>query len=286
MEMDGDFTEALRAVRNVGADSASWFRDTPHRWPRASLPLAYATACVEVVSKSSEKVGAIYQEIIEAWEKPGIKAFHEAIMSEVPDSEIERAKYALLHPETEFLPDPNRPFKQLEEMFTGLEINEDFFEDDDSTEDLSQEDQQNVEEFAALVCLVLEFIIVGFNRESDIAKGRYRVIPSEKAPWLILAVMIRTSLESYNITLERLRRIYKVRKYKGKAIDFHEVLTEQPMSRWHRRIVASGKAAKLKLKNDRVIIEAARHWYKCRVAFLSISKYCDSPGNYQHWQMN
>ena len=93
--------------------------------------------------------------------------------------------------------------------------------------------------------------------------------------------MMRTSFESHNITLERLRRIYKLRKYKGKIIDFHKVLTEQPMSRWHRRMVASGKAAKLKLKNDRVIIEAARHWYKCRVAFSSINKYCDAPENYQ-----
>ena len=95
----------------------------------------------------------------------------------------------------------------------------------------------------------------------------------------MLAVMIRTSFESYNITIERLRRIYLLKKYKGKIIDFHKVLTEQPMSRWHRRIVASGKAVKLKLKNDRVIIETARHWYKSRVVYPSINKYCYDPSN-------
>jgi len=41
-------------VRNVVSNS-SWFRDTPHYWAEASLPLAYAVACVEVVYKSSEK---------------------------------------------------------------------------------------------------------------------------------------------------------------------------------------------------------------------------------------
>ena len=54
MEKNGDSREALKSVKNVG-DNISWFRDTPHYWASASLPLAYALACVEVVSKSSEK---------------------------------------------------------------------------------------------------------------------------------------------------------------------------------------------------------------------------------------
>lgn len=275
MERNSDLTQALKAIKNV-EDNTSWFRGHPHRWAIASLPLAYAVACVEVVSKKSEKVGAIYQQIIEAWGNPGLKTIYEAIIAEVPDSEIEKAKNALLHPEAAFLPDPNKPFKQLEEVFAGLDIDDDFFQDDGDMEQLSPEDQQDAEEFAKLVCLIMEFIIVGFNRESDIEKGRYRVIPTNEPPWLILAVMMRTSFESHNITLERLRHIYKSRIYKGKTIDFHKVLTEEPMSRWHRRMVASGKAAKLKLKNDRVIIEAAQHWYQCRVAYPSINKYCDA----------
>ena len=35
----------------------SWFRDTPHYWASASLPLAYAVACIEVVSSMSGKAG-------------------------------------------------------------------------------------------------------------------------------------------------------------------------------------------------------------------------------------
>jgi len=53
MEENGDLTEALKAIKNV-ADDTSWFRDTPHYWASASLPLAYAVACVEAVSKKSE----------------------------------------------------------------------------------------------------------------------------------------------------------------------------------------------------------------------------------------
>jgi hypothetical protein len=41
-------------------DDTSWFRDTPYYWAEASLPFAYAMACVEVVSESSEKAGGLY----------------------------------------------------------------------------------------------------------------------------------------------------------------------------------------------------------------------------------
>ena len=93
--------------------------------------------------------------------------------------------------------------------------------------------------------------------------------------------MIRTALEGYKITFEKIRDFYKVRKYKGRIINYQKVLKEQKMSRLHRRIVASSKAVNLRLKNDRTIVEAGKHWYKCRVVFPSINKYCDAPENYK-----
>ena len=42
------------------ADDTSWFRDTPHYWAETWLPLAYAVACVGVVSESSEKASMLY----------------------------------------------------------------------------------------------------------------------------------------------------------------------------------------------------------------------------------
>jgi len=259
--------KSLKGAKNI-ANSDSWFRETPHYWAEASLPLAYAVACVEVVCENSETARTLYNRIIEAWSDARRKAVSDKIDSIIPEAEKDKIKNALLHPETELLPDPNRPFKQLEEMFTGPEINED-------VEGLSWKEWQGTEQFANLESLVSEFIIVGFNRESDIEKGRYRVLPSEKAFWLILAVVMRTILDSYKITFEKVRDFYKVRKYKGKIIDFQKV-KEQPMSRWHRRMVASSKAVNLKLKNDKTIVKAARRWYQCRVVYPSIGKFCDS----------
>jgi hypothetical protein len=61
MNNNRDLTQALKDIKTV-ANNDSWFRDDPHRWATASLPLAYAVACVEVVSKSSEKAGAIHKQ--------------------------------------------------------------------------------------------------------------------------------------------------------------------------------------------------------------------------------
>jgi hypothetical protein len=246
-------------IKNI-TDDTSWFRDTPHYWAEAWLPLAYAVACVEVVCESSEKARILYNRIIEAWKGAEIKVISDKIYSVIPESEKGKIKNALLHPETELLPDPNRPFKELEKLFTSMEVDGEVF---------------IVEETAKLERLVSEFIIVGFNRESDIESGRCRVLPSENALWLSWAIAMRTILASYKNAFERVRDFYKVRKYKGKVINFQKVLKEQPMSRWHRRMVASSKAVNLKLKNDRTIVKAARRWYQCRVVYQSINKFCD-----------
>lgn len=244
----------------------SWFRDTPHYWVEASLPLAYAVACVEVVCRNSEKARMIYKKIVEAWNDAGVRGMGEEIASIIPESGKEKIKKAMVHPESELLPDPNRPFRNLEKLFADMEVDEEF---------------ANMEETKNLERLISEFVIVGFNRESDIAKGRYKVILSDKNRWLIWAVVIRTALEAYNITLEKVRDFYKVRRYKGRVRNFQKVLKEQKMSRLHRQMIASSKAVGLKLKNDKTIVKAAEHWYQCRVVFPSINRYCDAPDNYK-----
>ena len=64
MERKGELKGGLKAMGNKANDT-SWLRDTPHYWPEASLPLAYAVACAEVVCKSSEKARMLYNKIVE-----------------------------------------------------------------------------------------------------------------------------------------------------------------------------------------------------------------------------
>ena len=67
-------------------DDTSWFRASPHYWAEASLPLAYAVACVEIVCRNSEKARTIYKQIVGAWNDAGIKAMGEEIGSMIPES--------------------------------------------------------------------------------------------------------------------------------------------------------------------------------------------------------
>jgi hypothetical protein len=66
METNYQLEQGINAVKQI-ADNPSWFRSDPHRWMQSSLPLAYAVACVEVISKKSEKSGQIYRQLVEAW---------------------------------------------------------------------------------------------------------------------------------------------------------------------------------------------------------------------------
>lgn len=61
-------------MENLAAN-ASWFRETPHYWASASLPLAYAVACVEVVRENSQKGHGLYDRIVEAWSDAWLKGF-------------------------------------------------------------------------------------------------------------------------------------------------------------------------------------------------------------------
>lgn len=59
MEKGSELWEDLKAREEV-IDNGSWFKDTPHYWAEASLPLAYAVACVEVVCRNPEKARMPY----------------------------------------------------------------------------------------------------------------------------------------------------------------------------------------------------------------------------------
>ncbi|MBU2008636.1 MAG: hypothetical protein KJ624_02095 [Chloroflexi bacterium] len=252
----------------------SWFGGDAHRWPPEALAMAYAMACVEIVRSNSERAGAIYRDILDAWGKPDVKSFYDALMSEVSDSEKEEWKDKVRFPESGFEGDVNRPWTDLLRLVDEPDFEKGIVEGKWKAALESLEGEYR--DAADLFGLILEFILVGFNREQDVAKGKYKVIPTANPPWLVLAVMYRTAFEHREMTLDRLRRIYKVRKFKGKTYDFEEVLHKQPMSRMHRRMVAAGKKAKMVLRHDRKFLDAARLWYQCRVVNSGIEGFLNS----------
>lgn len=268
-----DMKQKKHRVRNIA--KPSWFGDSIHYWPPDALALAHAMALIETVATNSEQAGDIYQQLFDAWKKPGIKTVYDEIISEVPDSDKEEWKQKLRFPELALENGVNKPWTDFNNLVNEPDFENIFSTSEKQIEPISPEEQEHLDEVANLFTLILEFIIVGFNREADIAKGKYRVLPSINPPWLILAIMYRTAFDSHKITLDRLRKIYKVRKIKGKVYDFEEVLTKQPNSRMHRWMVSGGKQAGLVLRHDDKFMESAWRWYQCRVVCSSIEDFCN-----------
>jgi hypothetical protein len=59
MEQRHDLREGIEDMVETSNDT-SWFRGSPHYWAEASLPLAYAVACVEIVSENPERACMLY----------------------------------------------------------------------------------------------------------------------------------------------------------------------------------------------------------------------------------
>jgi len=260
------------AKRN--ATTGSFFGEHSHRLPEAGEPMAYAMACVEVVANWSPRGRELYRELVKAWAAPGARAFYEQFMAEVPDEEVEKWKDGLRNPGLALLPDPNRPFRDLVEVSSSLGSvsgSEQVVKARDGAEGTPE-----VRDVATVVSLVLGFIIEGFNREKDLERGIVRVMPSTDYPWLPLMVEYRSALEHGGITPERLDRLYQVRQVKGKTVNFEDVMTQEAMSRLHRKVVADAKKLGLKQRHDSSFLDTAWVWYQCRVVHATVEDFLEA----------
>ena len=52
MKNEYEWAQSVKDIQKA-ANDISWFRDSPNLWPSAALPLAYAVACVKMVSSNS-----------------------------------------------------------------------------------------------------------------------------------------------------------------------------------------------------------------------------------------
>jgi hypothetical protein len=53
---------SVEGIKDVAGDTC-WLRDRPHYWAEAWLPLAYAVACVEIVSENPERACMLYESL-------------------------------------------------------------------------------------------------------------------------------------------------------------------------------------------------------------------------------
>ena len=93
MDVNLESRDAGKDANSVEGDR-SWLRDTGHYWAEAWLPLAYAVACVEVVCRSCERAGKVYDRIVKAWSEAGAKSVSERIGSMIGESGREKIREA------------------------------------------------------------------------------------------------------------------------------------------------------------------------------------------------
>ena len=256
LDEDVDLGQSLRAIRNV-LGRTSWFGENAYRAPDAAKPILYAVACLEVVLENSEKARAILDQIVEAWSKPGIHSVYEKLICNVSEEEKEELQKIIKNAPDLLEEDPNKPFENLGETLTQTDVT---YEDIESHLE-SPEELQWLEDWENIAILILELVIVGFNREEEATKGIYKVVPSEESRWLILAIVFRSLFEHKHIPFDNSKTALE------------KMSAESNANRKYRRLVARAKKIGMKLTNDRIYMDAARRWYQCRIVHTSIDKY-------------
>ena len=189
----------------------------------------------------------------------------------ISNEEKEELKQMLKGWEAEFAGDVNKPFKALEGIGSDTDLINAFLKAKAGTFSVSPEEEKD---WARLMRLIRKFILIGFNRKSEIRKGKYRVEPTGETTWVLIAVIYRVLFKYMGFSFEMLNRTFKRRLVKGKTYDLDKVMIQQRPSRMYRNLVANARKAGLLLKNDKTIMKAARRWYQCRVVYPSVNEFC------------
>jgi len=293
----------------TGQPRESLFEQRAHRWPVEAEPMAYAMACIEVVLEESEQAAQVFRDLACAYDRPGPQGSNDPLRSAIAGKRYEKLKEQLVSAVSEAQQNVHKPWSDLAEFAGDSDSWEGLSEDADGegdTEASEAEDDGGIadllrgfkiecdvvdgkwtvvpttetegdvaiaDEFDGVVGLVLKFIEVGFNRESDVAEGRPRVVPSLKAPWLPLGVLYRAAWEHHRLSLEKLGGRYGRVQVGRKIYRVEDLVANRRPRRLHGKIVAAAKGEHLELHHDETYLDAARLWYKCRVLHSSIEDY-------------
>ncbi|GAI27412.1 unnamed protein product, partial [marine sediment metagenome] len=218
--------------------------ESAHYWPELMLPFPIAIACTQVVLENSEKAKLLYDDAVEAWKRPDCqKALSEV---RIPFSSCLEAKIAL---NSKNISDWEDPLDELKERY------------------------RDSENFKFLIEKINQFILVGFNREADREKGKYRVKPKE-AIWLFYSVFIGTFVD-HGVNNPDFNKT-KVFEFGGQLLDLSTLMDGTINNRVHRKRVNLYRKHGWKLRHDNKLIKKAKLWYQVRVIFSGPKEYCCS----------
>lgn len=216
---------------------------TAHYWRQEMKPLLVAAACVDVAVKHSKDASVIYQQIIDAWDRPDCQALLKGNIV-LPIAEIKAWEKAVTG---------NNEYDSELDIWTGF-----------------YEQYSNSDDFKYLFGLISEFIKVGFNRKTDLAKNECNVLAS-KAVWLCFAVGFWTagSYLEKNPDWDGETQL----KLGDKVLDASALdgVFSERLHRLHSKIL---KRYGYRLSQDEKLRNMAWYWYQSRVVYSGPEEFC------------
>ena len=214
-----------------------------HYWRQEMKPLLLAAACVDIAVKHSKEASNIYQQIIDAWDRPDCKA-------------LLKDNIAL-------------PVTEIRAWFKAAAEKKEYISELDIWEGL-HEQYIKIDDIKYLFGLITEFIKVGFNRKTDLVKNECKVLYS-KAIYLCFAVGVWT-IGSY---LEKHPDWEGETQLKlGNKVLDASALDGVSSERFHRLLSKALKRYGYRLSRDDKLRNMAWYWYQSRVVYSGPDEFC------------
>jgi len=239
-----------------------------------AMPFVLCSVCLVVVLVSCEKARGIYDQIVQSYRLPDIQAAFRELEGELPprralwedlagDLGMKRSRGN--DERKPSLPDRESPKRLTERASRYLHVFAKWF--DVETDKILSAD------FRYWHGLIDELIRVGFNNESEQARGIYRVTAATSST-LCAAILIRSLAEYNNVEVVDWEEMKGIR-VAGRTHDLTKWVSARPTTRRYRRLTRAYKEAGYRRHQDEKIAQIALYWYFSRVVYSGPQEFCN-----------
>jgi len=219
-----------------------------------SMPIIYCFACLQVALACSKETKKIYNQILECYKLPGVANFFSTFENEMPSQEEINSSNI-----------ESAMSKFVDNIFNNKVDELAFWFCDDNL----KIDNQDIRLFQGLIT---ELIKIGFNNQSEQAKGIYK-ITRDGSPLLVLAIKFYSSADYNNMRYIENEKMVGL-KLSGQTLDLTKLVRTKPGSRKHRMQTKRYKQGGFAMCHDEKIAKVATSWYYSRVKFSGPKEFC------------
>lgn len=239
--------------------------------PPETIKLIYCIAVLEVVLKENKEAKELYSDIKGCWGLPGIQEIFNKLEKKIPSDEkmirsiITKAGYNYRK-----TPPEDNPAKVARALIVGFkELIANFTKKLMLWVIISGKRRRHLKMLSKSIDRLLR---VGFNKESEQVKGKYKITASISNT-LATMVLIRAMIETYNMNFNKLGKIPML-KHGKHLYSVDTVMAGNLPDRAYRSLVSQYLGAEYRRMNDSRIDNIAKHWYQCRVVHSGPKEYC------------